>query len=137
MMLAAEQYEQIVTQLRSERSRGRTSEHRASPRVGLRMKIRVIPCKTSVRPQVHTVWLRDVSVNGLGFLFHEPMPKSAYVVVVLPRSGGATLDMLFSVARCQALPNNQFSIGMKFERVITRDEIEDATNAKAAKPRGN
>ena len=120
MHLQADQYERIVTQLRSEHKR----ERRGAPRVGLRAKIDLIPCCTGAAARLHTVWLRDLSASGIGFIFHEALAVGTYVVIALPRAAQATLDMLFYVARCSPLSNGQFSIGARFERVITEEDLE-------------
>ena len=123
MTLQAEQYEQIIAGLRSERNRARGCEHRSSPRVGMRMKVSVIPCRTGVRARMHEVWLRDISATGVAFVFPEAMAVGAYAVIVLPRAGGSTLNMLFAVTRCHRLSSGQFCVGAKLNRVITSDDL--------------
>lgn len=123
MQLSADQFEQIVTQLRSGQPH-RNAERRASPRVGLRAQVSVIPCRTGIRARVHTVWIRDVSAHGINFLFHQPLAAGTYVVLVLPRTKGPTLDLLFVVKRCQPLGNGQVSVGAHLERVIESSEAK-------------
>jgi PilZ domain len=123
MHLKAEQYERIVAQLRSERRH----ERRGNPRVGLRAQVTLVPCRTGVRACTHTVWIRDLSATSVGFIFQEPLEPGTYVVMMLPRTDGPTLDLLFVVRRCSQLNNGQFSIGAGFERLITDEDLNHST----------
>ena len=124
MFLTGEQYEQIVRQLRSEHPPGRASDRRASPRVGLRAQARLIECKTGGEAPVRSVWVRDISLEGLGFLTSEEIPPGTYLVLSLPtRRKTATLDLLFLTIRCERLGDMQFSIGARFQRIITAEDV--------------
>lgn len=124
MFLRADQYEEIVTQLRSERARQRSLERRGSPRVGLRVQVQLIPCRTGVRASLQTAWLRDVSAEGVGMVFHERLEAGTYLVVCFPRAKGPTLDILFVIKRCTRLNTGQFSLGARFQRIITPDDVK-------------
>jgi hypothetical protein len=126
MHLRADQYQQIVKQLRSETVSGRSSERRGSPRVGLRAQVRIIPCRTGIEPTAITAWVRDVSVEGVGFIFPMALEAGTYLVMSLPIADGEdpTLDLLFVVVRCNPLSNGHFSIGASFQRVITAEDVK-------------
>jgi len=127
MQLRAEQYRQIVEHLRSEIARpGRASERRAAPRVGLRAQIDMIPCRTGAGAQVEQAWVRDISAEGIGLIFHEAVHPGTYVVVTLPAADGASnpLDLLFLVVRCEPLGNGQFALGARLQRHIESDEVQ-------------
>jgi hypothetical protein len=119
MFLGAEQYQNIVSQLRSERAPRRSLERRNSPRVGLRVPVQVIPCRTGTRAIVQSAWLRDLSAGGVGLIFHQPLEIGSYLVVCFPRKNGPPLDVLFVVSRCVRLNTSHFSIGARFQRIIT------------------
>jgi PilZ domain-containing protein len=126
MLLTAEQYEQIVRQLRSEQPRARSSERRGSPRAGLRAQVRVIPCRTSDEASLLTAWVRDISADGIGLLLPQRLPAGTYLVLTLPTATrkSATLDLLFLAVRCDPLPNGQFSVGARFQRLITAEDMK-------------
>lgn len=126
MELRAEQYRQIVAQLRSERAarRGRTGERRGAPRVGLRATVRVIPCRTGTAARVEPAWVRDISAEGIGLIFHEAVAPGTYVVVSLPAGEAMPpLDILFLVVRCTDLGGGQFSLGARFQRFIEPEDV--------------
>ena len=126
MFLTAEQYEQIVRQLRSERPAGRGSERRGSPRVGLRAQVRLIECRTGGEASTLTAWVRDISDKGIGLLLPQSVSPGTYLVLSLPtgKRKNATLDLLFLSVRCEALNNEQFSIGASFQRIITAEDVK-------------
>ena len=124
MFLGAEQYDQIVTHLRSERARQRSLERRGSPRVGLRVQVQFIPCRTGGRASVQTAWLRDISAGGVGIVFHEAIETGTYIVVCFPRKKGESLDILFLVTRCSRLSTGHFSIGARFQRAIKPEDVK-------------
>lgn len=124
MFLGAEQYDQIVSQLRSDGGRQRSQERRSSPRVGLRVQVQLIPCRSSGRAKVQTAWLRDISATGVGIVFQEPLEIGTYVVVCFPRKKGSTLEILFLVTRCTRLNTGHFSIGARFQRIIKPEDVK-------------
>jgi hypothetical protein len=128
MYLRAEQYEQIVRQLRSEQT-GAQSERRASPRAGLRAQVQVIPCRTQSPAEPLTAWVRDVSADGMGLLLPQHVEPGTYLVVTLPTRNLKTLDLLFLCVRSESLGNGQFSIGARFNRIITAEDIDPAPQA--------
>jgi len=125
MFLTAEQYEQIVRQLRSERPQGRGSERRTSPRVGLRAQARLIECRTSSDPMVLNVWVRDISAEGVGLLASESVAPGTSLVLSLPtaKRKNTTLDLLFLTVRCETLNIGQFIVGARFQRIITAEDM--------------
>jgi hypothetical protein len=125
MFFRAEQYEEIVTRLRSEHSGSRTTERRRSPRVGLRVQIQLIPCRTGKgKASIQTAWLRDVSADGVGMVFHEKLDVGMFIVVCFPRKRGQPLDVLFVVTRCARLNDKHFSIGARLLRIIAPDDVK-------------
>jgi|SRR5665213_1549692 len=126
MELRAEQYQQIVSHLRSEYidRRRRSSERRGAPRVGLRAQVQLIPCRTGVNAQVEPAWIRDISQEGVGLIYHELLEPGTFIVLTLPAAGSQILDILFEIVRCTPLSNGQFSLGARFHRVITAEDMK-------------
>ena len=125
MFLKAEQFEQIVRQLRSEGPKSPNSERRSSPRVGLRAQVRLIECKTDAESPTLTAWVRDVSAEGVGLLLPQAVQPGTYLVMSLPttRRKNANLDLLFLAVRCEPLSNGQFSVGARFKQIITAEDV--------------
>jgi hypothetical protein len=127
MFFRAEQYEEIVTRLRSEHSGSRSHERRRSPRVGLRVQIQLIPCRAGKgKATLQTAWLRDISADGAGIVFHEKLDVGTFLVVCFPRKKGQPLDVLYVVTRCTRLNDKHFSIGARFLRIIAPDDVNPA-----------
>ncbi len=123
MELRAEQYEQIIAHLPSKSAdRPRSTERRTAPRVGLRAQIQIIPRCAGVPAKVVPAWIRDISHNGIGLIFHEALDPGIAIVLSLPGSKSRTVDLLFDIVRCTPLSNGQFSIGARFQRLATRDD---------------
>jgi hypothetical protein len=116
--LTAEQFEQIVSRLKSDDYRGRQHENRSSPRVGVRVQAVVIPCTPGRKPTQYLVWVRDISQNGICLLHTEPMPRGSYFLVAFKRRTGETLTALYQVAHCQQQSDRQYTIGAKLDRVM-------------------
>ena len=123
MEFRAEHYEQIVAHLRSEHVDARSRERRASPRAGLRFQVQLIVCRPDSGAKVQPAGLRDISRDGIGFVFHESIEPGTFVVLTLPGPLSRTLDVLFLVVRCQPLSNGQFSVGARFQRVIKPEDV--------------
>jgi hypothetical protein len=123
MELRAEQYEQIVSDLRSKFvDRRRSNERRAAPRVGLRAQIRLIPCRGGVPAKIQSAWIRDISHDAVGLILREALVPGTTIVLSLPGSRSQTLDLLFDIVRCTPLSNGQFSIGARFQRLVTPND---------------
>lgn len=124
MELRAEQFEQIVNHLRSEAADGRSSERRGGPRVGLRAQIQLIPCRTGVNAKIEPALIRDISRDGVGLIFHEAIEAGTFIVLILPASHSQTLELLYNIVRCTPLSNGKFSLGARFQRAISADEVQ-------------
>jgi hypothetical protein len=120
MILTADKFEQIVASLKSYGTTSRSAEKRAAPRVGLRMQIAIVPHTPGEPAKQQFVWLRDISVGGMGFLNSRPMTVGTFLLVCLPKGQKDTLTILYRVVRCVPISDKQFVIGVKLERVIGR-----------------
>ena len=81
--------------------RGRTP--RRLPRVGLRMRIMILPLKGESRPRPAIVRLRNMSPAGLGLMVDEPMQAGQQFLIRLPRDRGGSAHLLGVVERCRKL----------------------------------
>ena len=121
MQLTPEQFHGIISSLRSEALAGR----RASPRVGLRLQLSIIECgQPNAAEQV--VWLRDLSVTGMGFVHTRPFSRGSHLVARFQQPGGQTISLKVQVIRSKQVGPMSFEIGTKIERMIPREELDAA-----------
>ena len=122
MPLTSEQFHDIISSLKSDALAGR----RAAPRVGLRLQVTLIPC-TETNVEEQTVWLRDLSVSGMGFIHNRPLQVGGFLVMRFPRDAGEAIALLVEVTRCRQVGPMSFEIGTRIERVVTREELSRTT----------
>ena len=116
--MTAEIFEEIVASLRSDKSR-RTQEKRSLPRVGLRSSVQIYPSPTSGNVATAiTVWVRDVSADGLGMVSPQPIAADALFVAEFERPGRQQLRVQYRVAHCKQLSGGLHSIGAKLVKVL-------------------
>jgi len=118
MQLTADQFNDILTSLRSDALAGR----RSAPRVGLRIQVTIIPCADAAVVE-QTAWLRDLSVSGMGFVHSRPFPPGSFLVVKFQRTSGETIAVLVEVMRTKKLGPTSYEVGTRIERMISRDEL--------------
>src|SRR5260221_5039039 len=119
MQLTADQFNDILSSLRSDALAGR----RGAPRVGLRIQVTIIPCaEHDVVEQV--VWLRDLSVSGMGFVHSRPFPPGSFLVAKFQRDSGESIAVLVEVMRTKKLGPTSYEIGTRIERMISREELD-------------
>jgi hypothetical protein len=118
MQLTAEQFNGIISSLRSDPLAGR----RGAPRVGLRLQVTVIPCSEKNVVE-ENVWLRDLSVSGMGFVHSHPYPEGSHLVARFHQAGDQCIAILVEVTRCKQVAPTTYEIGTKIERLITREEL--------------
>ena len=132
MTLTAEQFQEIIASLRSDSSAGRHSEKRLGPRVGLRAKIVVAPMlEAAGLARWTSVWLRDLSTDGIGITHTEAIPPGTRLVARFPRRGLRPLEVIYVVAHCRPLAKQLHRIGARLERVID----DEALAAELSPPR--
>ena len=116
--LTAEMLNDIVSNLKSD-SVGRAQEKRSQGRVGLRGILDVIPCtfvKGSNKPL--TVWVRDISVNGIGLLASKRLDEGVEFIARFVREGRPPLCILYKVKYCRRVASDLVSVGASFDRVM-------------------
>jgi len=120
--LSAEQFEEITASLLSDGNL-RTTEKRQKPRVGLRCSLDVMLCDESGTPRSKsTVWMRDLSAQGVGIVTSIQFPDRSKFVAVFERANRRHLCVLYSVAYCRQLTKGLYSVGAKMERALTTEE---------------
>jgi hypothetical protein len=131
--LSAELFESILANLRSD-NKDRSSEKRLTPRVGLRAKIDILPQAfgdQGARPI--TIWVRDISLCGLGILSTQFMNTGMIFTAQFDRASAGTLSVEYTVTYCRTLSNHLFSVGAQVNKA-TKDCRGCETPAEAAKP---
>jgi hypothetical protein len=123
MTLSSRQFLHIIETLRSDPTRGR----RANPRVGLRFKVRMLQCVECGPVPLCEVWVRDLSIEGIGFVHEEHLPIGSFVVIQFaPEGTDAGLSVLYQVLRSHQLAVKSFEIGAKLDHVLTAEELAAA-----------
>jgi hypothetical protein len=122
MPLSSEQFQEIIGSLRSDALFGR----RATPRVGMRLQIRITPCVETPPVRQYDAWLRDMSMSGICFVGPVDLPLGSYVVSQFARECATPLSILYEVVRCHKRAENLFEIGARIERVLTDQELKAA-----------
>jgi hypothetical protein len=129
--LSAEQFETILSSLRSFDQGNRTVEKRRSPRVGLRMTAVLIRCDqrrsgNGSAPVASDVKVRNISTEGIGLTLAEPIAPGEFVILGFRRSTGELLSVLYKITHCQRLAERTYVVGARLDRVITAEEANAA-----------
>ena len=117
MSLSAEQFSAILDTLRSDVMCGRDCEQRVVPRVGLRVRATVTCRQGTGKAVQRQVWIRDISVGGLGLVASERIEKGSHFVIVF-EGGHDKITIVYRVTRCGEAAKNQYIIGARFDRCI-------------------
>ena len=125
MKFSAEMFKQIISTLRSDGAGSRGHEKRLEGRVGLRSSVDIIPYTVDDKEgKIIPVWIRDMSVNGLGLVSSVQLAANIDFVIGFIRDGQKPLSVRYKVRHCKRLARDLHSIGASFER------FEDDTEAK-------
>jgi hypothetical protein len=73
------------------------------------------------------VWVRDISVNGIGLMSSTRFDEGMEFIVRFVREGRPPLCILYRVRYCRRLSSDLSSIGASFERVMPDPNGEVAT----------
>jgi hypothetical protein len=77
-------------------------------------------------PVAKQVKIRNVSAEGIGLTFAEPMARGEFAILGFRRSTGELLSVLYRVTHCERMSDRTYAIGAKLERVITAEEAAAA-----------
>lgn len=117
--LTAEMLTDIVSNLKSDSAGSRGQEKRGQGRVGLRGTLDVIPRSfKNVGNKPLTVWVRDISVNGIGLMSSTVFDAGAEFIARFVREGRPPLCILYKVRYCRRVSSDLNSVGASFDRVM-------------------
>ncbi len=119
MKLTSSQFLRIIDSLRSDPLHGR----RRTPRVGLRCKAVMIPCVENGPVQRHDVWVRDLSVEGIGFVHTDTLDLGSFVVFQFSAVDDAGISVLCQILRCEKVAPKSVEIGARIDHVLTPEEL--------------
>jgi hypothetical protein len=134
MQLSAEQFERILSALRSDSPAGGAKDKRRRPRVGLRASITVIEGGSPGKGTRITATIRDISREGIGIQRSSALKAGQRFLVQLPRDDGGPQSILCTVRHCEAVADSAYHIGATFIRVcnVNPREAAQVMNADAA-----
>lgn len=115
MQLTSEQLTEIVQTICTQDSSIRTSERRRQVRIGLRYKISIRKLLDASGVSTRkTVFLRDVSVGGVGLCASFRLNEGEGMVIELPRKDGSCHELICMVTHVKSMPGGVFHIGGRF-----------------------
>jgi hypothetical protein len=128
MTLTAQLFQQILTSLRSDTGR-RFNEQRLGPRVGVRGRIKLLRGAADLAQQQPPieVWVRDISISGIGLLSSEPMTSGARFRAQFPKADEEPLTLLYTVVHCKSVSKGLYVIGAR---------LADVPQSQAPRPTG-
>jgi hypothetical protein len=80
------------------------------------------------RPERETVWMANVSSNGLGFLCKAPVPVGTHLVVEMGALAGGRRDLSGVVVHATQQLNGDWLVGCQLDAPLTDDEMEACLN---------
>jgi hypothetical protein len=119
MQLTGELLQQIMKALRPDLSDRRERDPRTAPRVGIRSTVTIVPQHhTDPRAPGLKVWVRDVSVSGIGVLLSTQLLPGSSFTASFPRKSGPPIVAIYTVQYCKCISKDLYSIGGKLERLM-------------------
>jgi hypothetical protein len=119
MQLTSSQFLRIIETLKSDPLQGR----RTTPRVGLRFKATMVPCVESAEVPRHEVWVKDLSVQGIGLVHTEELPLGSLIIVQFAADHDSGISVLYKVTRSHRVGVKSVEIGAKIDHVLTPEEL--------------
>lgn len=117
--LPAEQFREIIRSLRSDGQGRRSLEKRTGPRVGLRARLSIRLHRGGVLNKNSTlVWLRDLSVEGIGLVHTQPLEDGDEFIAEFPLRNQQNLNVLYRAVHCKMLSKNLFCVGARLVRML-------------------
>lgn len=125
MKFSAEMFKQIIATLRGDGSGARGHEKRTEGRVGLRSSVDIVPYAVDGKmAKAITVWIRDLSVNGVGLVSSVQLDAKLEFVIGFGLDGQKPLSVRYKVRHCKKLARDLHSIGASFERFEDDDQAK-------------
>jgi hypothetical protein len=119
MLLSAELFGEIITNLRSDVTKVSTHEKRRQARVGLRCALEILPSpfiEKKIKPI--SLLVHDISQNGIGLVSSVKLDENAEFVARFPRDGHPAVPVLYKTRYCRRLSSEQYAVGAIFMRVL-------------------
>jgi hypothetical protein len=109
MLIYAGQVSEMLRAIRCDR---KVSDRRRTPRVGLRAKVDMVT--SPEHPATAQVWIRNISLSGVGLLHCRKLPVGSMIVLRFPTADRKMLSVPCEVVHCQSIPNQFFRVGVRF-----------------------
>ena len=109
MLIYAGQVSEMLRAIRCDR---KVSDRRRTPRVGLRAKVEMVT--SPEHPATAQVWIRNISLSGVGLLHNRKVAVGDTIVLRFPTAERKLLSVPCEVIHCQSIPNQFFRIGARF-----------------------
>jgi hypothetical protein len=103
---------QVAEMLRAIRCDRKVSDRRRAPRIGLRAKVDMVT--SPQQPATAQVWVRNISLSGVGLLHSQKLSVGDTIVLRFPTADRKLLSVPCEVIHCQSIPNQFYRIGAKF-----------------------
>jgi hypothetical protein len=117
--LPAEQFKEIIRSLRSDGQGRRSLEKRTGPRVGLRARLLIrVHRGGTLSKNALLVWLRDLSVEGIGLVHAQPLEDGDEFIAEFPLRNQQNLNVLYRVVHCKMLSKSLYCIGARLVRML-------------------
>lgn len=110
MRLQESQFREILSALRSDAIKN--GELRRSPRVGIAARGHIFARSDPTRSL--EVYIRDLSVSGIGITAREAIEPPGQFTLVLPRHQAEHLQVVYKVRYCVRPVEGLFEIGAEF-----------------------
>ncbi len=109
MLIYAGQVSEMLRAIRCDR---KVSDRRRAPRVGLRGKVDIVT--SPEQPATGQVWIRNISLSGVGLLHSRKLAIGDTIVLRFPTADRKFLSVPCEVIHCQSIPNQFFRVGVRF-----------------------
>jgi hypothetical protein len=114
-------FNEIVTTLRLADKERDWNDRRAYPRVPMQKCMAIIPYQAGVTGETANVWVRDISLGGVGLVHFAHMEQDDEFLIRLPQLNGHAV-MLCRVSYCAPLSGETskglYGVGARFVRVM-------------------
>jgi hypothetical protein len=130
MQLSAEQFDKILSSLRSDPPAAAGKEKRRRPRVGLRASVLVIENEHGRGGKKTISTIRDISRDGIGIQYTAEMQVGQRFLVQLPTHGGTFNSILCTVRHFEPVADGCWHVGATFIRLCNTKSAPKAPRAE-------
>ena len=90
-----------------------SSELRKAVRVGMRIRIKLVPIVNGMPQRPIQVWCRDISSHGVSFVHSQTLQLGLIFQLDLPRDADKTMKLFCQITRRQKIEGS-YVVGAKF-----------------------